>query len=329
MPRKRFGRTHGAVAPTSGPVASPCWGDAPARGAVGPTSGPVASPLWGGRPSVRGGRPSAGGLGPSTGMQPAHSWGHRPSTGMQPAHSWGQRPRTSGKTPEAKGRPGRFAGQTRLSSAHPPQSRAETLETKALSALSWAQPPLLWGKREDLVPDRASNLFKEPGSERVFGKSPAPTVETFQTPSERSVEASVSLFGWNLFLGAQAHEEPPAPRFHAYRARVRKDLYDLYAEFVAAFRVAAEKLRSGDRHAAFPLGSFPPTCLSSGRFPLGRSLDDFRSKTPLYPFARPRPSLAWAMAALRSRLWFRIHRMPGTAMMRLRVLGLRAVGTYL
>lgn len=53
-------------------------------------------------------------------------------------------------------------------------------------------------------------------------------------------------------------KKSPAPRFHAYRARVRKDLYDLYAEFVLAFRVAAEKLRSGDRHTAFPLGSFPP-----------------------------------------------------------------------
>ena len=33
-----------------------------------------------------------------------------------------------------------------------------------LSAFSWAQPPLLWGKGEDLVPDRASNLFKEPAA---------------------------------------------------------------------------------------------------------------------------------------------------------------------
>jgi putative transposase len=53
-------------------------------------------------------------------------------------------------------------------------------------------------------------------------------------------------------------KKSPAPRFHAFRARVGKDLHDLYAEFVVAFRAAAERLRSGDRKAAFPTGSFPP-----------------------------------------------------------------------
>jgi len=50
----------------------------------------------------------------------------------------------------------------------------------------------------------------------------------------------------------------PAPRFHAFSRAVREDLNRLYAEFIAAFRAAAEKLKLGDRHAAFPIGSFPP-----------------------------------------------------------------------
>lgn len=41
-------------------------------------------------------------------------------------------------------------------------------------------------------------------------------------------------------------------------ARIRQDLYDLYAEFVAVFRTAAEKLKSGAHTVAFPIGSFPP-----------------------------------------------------------------------
>lgn len=50
----------------------------------------------------------------------------------------------------------------------------------------------------------------------------------------------------------------PAPLFHAFRRRIRRQLYEAYAAFVAAFREASERLRSGDRNAAFPIGSFPP-----------------------------------------------------------------------
>ena len=50
----------------------------------------------------------------------------------------------------------------------------------------------------------------------------------------------------------------PAPLFHAASRRVRRELYEGYARFVAAFREAAEQLRAGDRQAAFPAGSFPP-----------------------------------------------------------------------
>jgi REP element-mobilizing transposase RayT len=53
-------------------------------------------------------------------------------------------------------------------------------------------------------------------------------------------------------------KKSPAPRFHAFSRAVREELNRLYSEFVAAFRAAAEKLKSGDRHAAFPIGSFPP-----------------------------------------------------------------------
>jgi hypothetical protein len=35
-------------------------------------------------------------------------------------------------------------------------------------------------------------------------------------------------------------------------------MWEAYGWFVAAFREAAEKLKAGDRNAAFPPGSFPP-----------------------------------------------------------------------
>jgi hypothetical protein len=35
-------------------------------------------------------------------------------------------------------------------------------------------------------------------------------------------------------------------------------MWEAYAEFVAAFRQAAERLKAGDSHPGFPEGSFPP-----------------------------------------------------------------------
>jgi hypothetical protein len=49
-----------------------------------------------------------------------------------------------------------------------------------------------------------------------------------------------------------------APLFHAATKRVRDDLLNTYHAFVAAFREAAEKLKAGNRNAAFPIDSFPP-----------------------------------------------------------------------
>jgi hypothetical protein len=65
-------------------------------------------------------------------------------------------------------------------------------------------------------------------------------------------------------LGQHPHDRPkhtkrsPAPLFHAVSDRIRRELWEAYRWFVASFREAAEKLRAGDRDAAFPIGSFPP-----------------------------------------------------------------------
>ena len=53
-------------------------------------------------------------------------------------------------------------------------------------------------------------------------------------------------------------KKSPAPAFHAASKAVRRELWDAYALFVAAYRAAAEKLRAGIRDVAFPIGSFPP-----------------------------------------------------------------------
>jgi hypothetical protein len=52
-------------------------------------------------------------------------------------------------------------------------------------------------------------------------------------------------------------KKSPAPAFHAASQAVRRELRGFYAEFVAAYRDAAEKLRTG-APAVFPIGSFPP-----------------------------------------------------------------------
>ena len=53
-------------------------------------------------------------------------------------------------------------------------------------------------------------------------------------------------------------KKSPAPLFHAVSKVVRQELWPAYAWFVSQFRQASEKLRSGDRLARFPVGSFPP-----------------------------------------------------------------------
>ena len=51
----------------------------------------------------------------------------------------------------------------------------------------------------------------------------------------------------------------PAPLVHAASRRIRCEIYEMYARFVAAFREAAKQLRSGDCSAKFPDGSSPPS----------------------------------------------------------------------
>lgn len=70
--------------------------------------------------------------------------------------------------------------------------------------------------------------------------------------------------GQAAILSQDPHSQPirskksPAPRFHAFRKTVRQELSEAYSWFLAVFRNASEKLRSGDLIAKFPSGSFPP-----------------------------------------------------------------------
>ncbi|MFL6235526.1 MAG: transposase [Thermoanaerobaculia bacterium] len=84
-----------------------------------------------------------------------------------------------------------------------------------------------------------------------------------ETAARRARSGSEPL-GAAAILGRHPHERPknpkrsPAPLFHALSAGMRRELWEAYRLFVAAFRQAADKLRAGDRNAVFPPGSFPP-----------------------------------------------------------------------
>jgi hypothetical protein len=47
-------------------------------------------------------------------------------------------------------------------------------------------------------------------------------------------------------------------RFHAASRKIRRELYESYRHFLAAFRDAAARLRAGELAVVFPAGSFPP-----------------------------------------------------------------------
>jgi REP element-mobilizing transposase RayT len=82
--------------------------------------------------------------------------------------------------------------------------------------------------------------------------------------AERRVKTGSQPLGASAVWGQHPHDRPrrlkrsPAPLFHAFRKRVHRELYEAYAWFVAAYREASKSLRSGDRSALFPTGSFPP-----------------------------------------------------------------------
>ena len=88
--------------------------------------------------------------------------------------------------------------------------------------------------------------------------------EIVEETALRTATTGSEPLGPVAILGRHPHDRPknpkrsPAPLFHAASARVRRELWEAYRLFVAAFRGAAEKLRAGDRNAAFPAGSFPP-----------------------------------------------------------------------
>jgi hypothetical protein len=72
------------------------------------------------------------------------------------------------------------------------------------------------------------------------------------------VLGAAAVRGQHPFDRPARPKKSPAPLFHAVSKRVRQELWVAYAWFVAAFRDASAKLRSGDRLARFPAGSFPP-----------------------------------------------------------------------
>jgi len=82
--------------------------------------------------------------------------------------------------------------------------------------------------------------------------------------STRREEKGVAPMGADAVRRQNPHTRPAkskkssAPLFHAATKRVREDLLNVYYAFVAAFREAAEKLKAGNRNAAFPIGCFPP-----------------------------------------------------------------------
>ena len=106
--------------------------------------------------------------------------------------------------------------------------------------------------------------WKDLPSEAWRGRALNLIHEIVEETAARRAKTGRPPVGAAAILSRHPHDRPqkpkrsPAPLFHALSAGVRRELWEAYRLFVGAFRQAAEKLRAGDRNAAFPLGSFPP-----------------------------------------------------------------------
>jgi hypothetical protein len=106
------------------------------------------------------------------------------------------------------------------------------------------------------------HLSPEAYRERVAGM--VKTIEEDAAAARK--RAGTEPFGREAILAQHPHTRPekikkspaPAPFVHAATKATRQFFYGIYAEFVAAYRTAAEKLRAGDPKPGFPVGCFPP-----------------------------------------------------------------------
>lgn len=73
-----------------------------------------------------------------------------------------------------------------------------------------------------------------------------------------SLPSRKSLLEVDPRTSPEVPKRSPCPQFHAATHRVREEMRSAYRWFAEAYRAAAAALRSGDRQAAFPEGSFPP-----------------------------------------------------------------------
>jgi hypothetical protein len=101
-----------------------------------------------------------------------------------------------------------------------------------------------------------------PGLYQAGTYPPTPPIEEDAAAARKRTGAQP--LGREAILAQHPHTRPqkvkksPAPLFHAATKAMRLFLYGLYAEFVQAYRAAAERLRAGDPAPGFPAGSFPP-----------------------------------------------------------------------
>ena len=105
-----------------------------------------------------------------------------------------------------------------------------------------------------------SKLTPEQYRDQVAGLAAEIEAEARVERERRGVEP----LGVRAILRQSPHTRPPQtkkspmPLFHAVAKEVRQIFWWMYSSFVAAFRDAAEALKTGDLSARFPVGSFPP-----------------------------------------------------------------------
>ena len=143
-----------------------------------------------------------------------------------------------------------YEAQVRQGHADPEDHASD--EVVALSPLPCWQhlPATLWrSAAEDLI----DSIDRDAAAQRAARGKPSLGARKILSADP------LEMGGTSKSSDREAKGKSPQTRFHASNQEVLKEMLEIWQQILTTYRQASEQLRSGDRTAKFPEGTFPPS----------------------------------------------------------------------